>query len=358
MNERFNPARRWAPGLVALAVVATGLSTAAPAMAALGTVSAGGGTNGYTGAEGSPVQLQGSAPGATSFSWTAVRDPNGEKDHASCKIAGGNTLSPTVTCNDDGLFLVTLTATDGTTTSSSNAKLTLTNVNPKVTISAPTTGTTVGIHDVVNVSAGFTDPGYVDAHKYVINWGDGNTSTGAAPETQANGGSGTVTGSHSYATAGNKTISVTVSEGHAGSTDTATVGITVVGGRTCPQVSGKGRLPHHRRSYFSIWARCGSSGAVGGAIIRLPRHGRLAATRVTLLRGKGHSATFAGTGKWQRWGKRRWSRGYKYVISVVDKGRNTRTRHDWMRVVVRKPNGTLVMRVKGPIAGGNIIVRR
>jgi hypothetical protein len=264
-------------------------------------------------------------------------------------------LTTQVRCNDDGMFLVTLTSSNG---GSSTANLTLTNVNPKVTISAPTTGTTVGIHDVVNVSAGFTDPGYVDAHKYVINWGDGNTSSGSAPETQANGGSGTVTGSHSYATAGNKTISVTVSEGHAGSTDTATVGITVVGGRTCPQVSGKGRLPHHRRSYFSIWARCGSSGAVGGAIIRLPRHGRLAASRVTLLRGKGSSATFAGTGKWQRWGKRRWSRGYKYVISVVDKGRNTRTRHDWMRVVVRRPNGTLVMRVKGPIAGGNIIVRR
>ena len=350
MNERSNSARRWGWGVVALALVATGLSTAAPAMAA--SLSAGGP---YTGAEGAPVTITGTGDGSSGYTWTAIRNPNGETDGATCQIADKTSLTTQVWCNDDGSFLVTLTDANGV---SSTAKLTLTNVDPKVTISAPTTGTAVGIHDVVNVSAGFTDPGYVDAHHYVIAWGDGSTSSGPAPETQQNGGSGTVTGSHSYATAGNKTITVTVFEGHPGSTDTATVGITVVGGRTCPRVSGKGRLPHHRRSYFSIWAHCGTSGAVGAARIRLPRHGRLAATRVTLLRGKGHSATFAGTGKWQRWGKRRWSRGYKYVISVVDKGRNTRTRHDWMRVVVRKPNGTLVMRVKGPIAGGNIIVRR
>lgn len=357
MSHRIRVSRRWWGGaLVALAVVASGLSVSSPAEAALGTVSAGGP---YSGPEGSWVQLSGSAPGATSVSWTAVRDPAGEKDKASCQIQGGNTLSPKVNCNDDGWFLVTLTATDGTTTTQSDpAKLTLSNVDPVVTITAPTPGTAVAPSAVVSFAGKYTDPGYVDSHKYTIAWGDGETSSASNTETQQNGGTGFITGQHSYANPGSYTITLTVFDSHTGSQDSATTSISVVAGQPCARVSGKGRLPHHRRgSSFSFSANCGSAGPVGRVALALARHGRFRSGQVTLLRGSGNRATFSGTGKWQQAGRRVWHRGYSYLITAVDNGRNTRRRHDKLNVVVRKPSGTVVLRARGAIAGGNITVR-
>lgn len=350
MTQRVRARHWWSGALVALAVVASGLTFSPPALAALGTVSAGGP---YSGAEGSWVQIHGSAPGATTHTWTAVRDPAGEKDSASCQIKNGDTLDPLVSCNDDGWFLVTLKASDGTTTQSDTARITLTNVKPVVTITAPTPGTAVAPHAVVTLNGYFTDPGYVDGHSYIIDWGDGATSRDKAPETQQNGGSGTVTVSHSYGTAGSYTIALTVYEGHPGSTDTDTTSISVVAGTPCARVTGKGRLPHHRRgSSFSFWANCGSSGPVGHVSTSLARHGKLRAGRVTLLRGSGRTATFQGTGRFQKSGHRVWRKHYRYLIKTTD-----RRRHDWLNVVVRKPNGVVVLRAKGRIPRGHITVR-
>src|SRR5262249_22147337 len=55
----------------------------------------------------------------------------------------------------------------------------------------------------------FTDDGTNDTHTASIDWGDGNTTAGLVTETP---GSGTVAGTHSYATAGNYTVTVTVTD--------------------------------------------------------------------------------------------------------------------------------------------------
>jgi PKD repeat protein len=338
--------------LAALTVVAGALAISSPALAALGTISAGGPYDGHV--EGEHFTIHGTADGATSHTWTAVRSPNGEKDSASCQIADKSALDTTVWCNDDGSFIMTLTASDGLTTQSSHVAVMLGNVNPLVTLSAPTPGTAVAPHAVVTLNGYFTDPGYVDAHKYVIAWGDGETSSGSAPETQQNGGSGTVTGSHSYAAAGSYTITLTVSENHPGSMDTASTSISVVAGQPCARVSGKGRLPHHRRgSGFSFSVACGSAGPVGRTSVWLARHGTLRSRSVSLLRGSGRTATWSGTGKWQRSGRKAWVKGYRYVIKATDNGR----RRDWMNVTVRKPTGVVVLHARGRIPRGYITVR-
>lgn len=342
--------RRWGGALAALAVVAGALTISSPALAALGTVSAG---PDQSGPEGSWVQIHGSAPGATSFTWSAVRDPAGEQDHAACTIQGATTLDPKVSCNDDGWFIVTLTATDGTTSQTDTARLTLTNVDPVLTVTAPAPGTAVAPHAVVTLSATFTDPGYVDGHTYVVNWGDGGqTARTPAPEKQD--GTGSFSTSHSYGSPGNYTITTTVFDSHSGSQDSKTTSISVVAGQPCARVNGKGRLPHHRRgSGFSFSVACGSAGPVGKTSVWLARHGTLRSGSVSLLRGSGRTATWSGTGKWQRSGRKAWAKGYRYVIKATDKGR----RRDWMNVTVRKPTGVVVLHARGVIPRGNITVR-
>jgi hypothetical protein len=61
----------------------------------------------------------------------------------------------------------------------------------------------------INANADFTDPGILDSHTAVWEWGDTTTSAGTVNETN---GSGNVTGSHAYMEPGRYTIKVTVTD--------------------------------------------------------------------------------------------------------------------------------------------------
>ena len=63
------------------------------------------------------------------------------------------------------------------------------------------------------MSASFTDPGTLDTHTCSISWGDTTSSAGTVVEAN---GSGTCTGSHTYATGGLKTITVNVTDDDGG----------------------------------------------------------------------------------------------------------------------------------------------
>ncbi|MEA5362270.1 PKD domain-containing protein [Amycolatopsis sp., V23-08] len=138
-----------------------------------------------------------------------------------CSFGNAAALSTTVTCDDDGVFTLTLSANDGlhpdvvkTTT------LTLANVAPVVTITAPAAGANVTRGTPVTFTAPFTDAGKHDTHTCTIDFGDGSP---AATGTVAQGaGSGTCTASHAYTGVGAHTATVKVTDDDGG-IGTATV---------------------------------------------------------------------------------------------------------------------------------------
>jgi len=165
------------------------------------TVSAGGP---YSGAEGAAVALSGavSDPGAT-HSWTVVAQ-SGVDAGAACTVADPAALSTTVTCTDDGVYAVTLTATgvsDPTT-------LTVDNAAPTVTITSPADGALIS--GSTPITAQFTDPGSNDAHTCTGDFGDGASSTGTVAES-----AGTCTLTHAFTT-GPHDVAVTVRDDDGG----------------------------------------------------------------------------------------------------------------------------------------------
>ena len=82
------------------------------------------------------------------------------------------------------------------------------NVPPAVAaVSGPADPVAVGIP--LGVSAAFTDAGVADTHSATIEWGDGTASSAEVVEGD---GSGSVIGSHAYATAGVYRVSVSVTD--------------------------------------------------------------------------------------------------------------------------------------------------
>jgi hypothetical protein len=109
----------------------------------------------------------------------------------------------------NGSFPITVTVTDNHGGQGSGASVVqVNNVAPAVgSITAPQAP--VQINTAVSASASFTDPGILDTHTALWNWGDGSTSAGTVTESN---GSGSVTGSHTYSTDGVYTVSLTVTD--------------------------------------------------------------------------------------------------------------------------------------------------
>ncbi|MGN6245466.1 MAG: PxKF domain-containing protein, partial [Motilibacteraceae bacterium] len=160
------------------------------------------------GVEGSAVAVHGTA--SAPATWT-VDDPR-------CSIADPAALDTTVTCVDDLVATLTLTADDGTDPAvSDTASVTVRNAAPSLRITGPADGATVDVGQPVTLSTEVSDPG-ADAVTCSVDWGDGTTSTGCAP-------------SHTYAAAGDRTVTVTADDGDGG-TGTASIRLTVAPPRT------------------------------------------------------------------------------------------------------------------------------
>jgi len=165
----------------------------------------------YTGDEGSSVAFDG----------TGSSDPDGDSLTYYWEFGDGQTGSgptPSSIYADNGNYDVWLTVTDPsgeTDTQITTAEIA--NVAPTITsLNGPSDP--VEINNSIAMSAAFTDPGILDTHTGTWDWGDSTTSVGTVSEA---GGSGTVTGSHTYGEAGVYAVTLTVTDNDGGSaTDT------------------------------------------------------------------------------------------------------------------------------------------
>ena len=195
-----------------------------------------------TGLEGATINLTSTAtdPGTNdthTYAWSVTKDGS--------PFASGTNPTLSFTPDDNGDYVVTLTVTDddgGVGTNSTT--ISVSNVVPTLSaITAPVAP--VAVTSAVNVSATFTDPGMLDTHAALIEWGDGTSSAGSI--TEANG-SGSVTGSHTYSAAGVYTITITLTDTDGG-VDSETFQYVVVYDPSAGFVTGGGWITSPAGAY-------------------------------------------------------------------------------------------------------------
>jgi hypothetical protein len=167
--------------------------------------------------EGTKVTLNGSAtsPAApdnpiVNFSWAMTKD-----GHA---VGGGSGPGFSFTPDDEGTFVVTLQATDDDNmTGTASVTINAANVAPsaKITGFGPTSKLALDVLTAnlsLTFAGSFSDPGLLDSHTAVWNFGDGATSTANFGP----GGSAGLSTVHSYSAAGNYTVRLTVTDDDGG----------------------------------------------------------------------------------------------------------------------------------------------
>jgi len=318
------------------------------------TVSAG---DDASGAEGSPVSLDGSVtdPDAAqtvtktwSYAWDST-SPDASKASGTCSFTDEHAVDTDITCTDNGLVKATLTANDGTDTSSDTASVTVTNVAPDVGLTAPddaSTGTTYDVGATVPLGVTVDDPGSNDTFMCTVDWGDG---TGDGPTA-----GGCVSG-HAYAAADVYSVTVTVEDDDKDS-GTASVDVDVEapddgGGSGRAEVTGGGFVQTLGKTHFSLHADADKKGRQHGHLdLHTYDKHHFDSHVVTGLTVNGSTASWAGTGTWDH------LKGYSYTITVVDGGDGKLKAADHIVLYIRDPDGAIVFMLSGNLSGGNIKV--
>ncbi|GAA1937765.1 choice-of-anchor K domain-containing protein [Nocardioides marmoribigeumensis] len=199
----------------------------------------------YSGAEGSPVALIGTATDGDhdplTLAWTYTAGPDVDPG-ATCTFSDASAVDPILTCTDDGTFQVRLSADDGNGGVTSDAQtVMLTNAAPVLGTVSSSTSAPLGIGSAVTVTAPFTDAGTHDTHTCGVEWGDGSPVA-------SDSATGQCTGSHTYAEAGIYTVTVTVTDDDGG-TDTGESSYVVVYDPSAGFVTGGGWIMSPRGAY-------------------------------------------------------------------------------------------------------------
>ena len=141
-------------------------------------------------------------PMATTWSFS----PQGGVDPgATCVIADPAALNTTITCTDDGLYTLTVTASDGVNPAVvQNATLTVSNVAPTVLITSITPASLVEVGTNVTVNALISDPGSNDTLTCSFDMDDGQPPLIDAPD-----GAGACTVAKVFTAAGVYSVVVT-----------------------------------------------------------------------------------------------------------------------------------------------------
>jgi len=171
----------------------------------------------YTLTEGSSASLTGSG-----------NDPNGDPLtylwSPAAHLSSAASPNPLYHGVDDAMETLTLTVTDPHgLTGSDTADVTVLNLSPAITsLALPADPQPVGTS--VTATAHFTDPGTLDTHSALIDWGDGTSSAGAVSEV---GGSGSAHATHSYSAAGIYTVTVTTTDDDGGSASATSAHVVI-----------------------------------------------------------------------------------------------------------------------------------
>jgi N-acetylneuraminic acid mutarotase len=254
--------------------------------------------------EGGVYTANGSFTDPDSTSWNAVAD-YGDGTPAQTLAPSGNSFTLQHTYADEGSYTVAVTITDNQgAAQTATTTVTVANVAPTV---QPITGipASVKVNTAITPSATFTDPGTLDTHTAVWNWGDGTTSAGTVTETN---GSGSVTKSHTYTTPGVYTVTLTVADADGGTTDrtyqpvtvynpTATALLNVVGVYTSPAGAYSAAPAYSGLATVSITARYANGVPSGTAGINLlAGNFTFNSNSITALVISNGTATLRGTG--------------------------------------------------------------
>ncbi len=168
----------------------------------------------YSGNEGAGIPIAGSAsdPGGSNLTHTWSTVPaSGVDAGATCAFGNAAALSTSVTCTDDGTYTLRLTGSDGFNPPVvMSTTLTVANVAPVVTITAPADQVVVPTGTVVAVTAPFTDVGANDSHTCTVNFFDGG------PVVTGTVGGGTCSASDALTVPGVHDVLVTVTDDDGG----------------------------------------------------------------------------------------------------------------------------------------------
>jgi hypothetical protein len=146
--------------------------------------------------------------------------------------------NPTATPSDVSAVTLAVVDKDGGSGSTATGVM-VNNVAPQVGALVLSDETSASLGDPlfalsglpIDLEAAFTDVGTLDTHQSSINWGDGTSGVGAVTES---GGTGTLSARHTWITAGNFTMIVTVTDDDTGvGTRQATVTVTDARGAVC-----------------------------------------------------------------------------------------------------------------------------
>jgi N-acetylneuraminic acid mutarotase/PKD repeat protein len=168
-------------------------------------------------------------------------------------VSGLTCAGPTHIYGATGNYTVTVSVADhvGAIGSNSVAHI-VNNVRPTVgPISAPVDPAQA--NTAITASASFTDPGTLDTHSAIWDWGDGSTSSGAVQESD---GSGIVIGGHIYTAPGVYTLKLTVTD-EDGSTGQSVFQYVVVYDPSAGFVTGGGWINSPAAAYVSNTALTG-----------------------------------------------------------------------------------------------------